>query len=563
MAEENIEITAKLKLDTSEADAKLAQLESKKAGGVAKVALPKDTKIELPEEATKGLKSIFSGPKGLQNIGKIAKSATGGFANLGNSLAGVAGKVPKVAGIITLIIALISAIVKLMTGTDTWKAVVEMWTELMNSIKEILAPNLALIGESLMQIIGIVENFLPLLKIAADLFDLSIEPIVGVFNALKPVFELIERILTPIQQLFSVLADINLDIIYWWTSMLADVIDFLIDLLEPLIQFIEAIINAIKEAFTVLRDALGFDGRKTQASTTGKQAGNYKTSLDVWETTGDRVTKGDEQIIGAIEDMAEGSDDQSKETNGLLGEFGSLISGIKKFLEPVLTIIKTVVEFIKPIIKNLIENLKKFLEPIMNIIKGVLEFIKPIINVIGSIMSWINEHILSPLLNLITKVVSFIADFFGNLIGAIGDALGNIFGGFSASSSSGFGGGLFTEEGRWGDGYQFGDVTGSVIDFAAGLVGKGWLWADGGTLDVGAQIWGMNEKGNPEFLFNAGGHDTVINSEILENAMYRAVKKAGGTGGGRIEVSVKEGAPAGPRELAQWLLPSLKFALKR
>ena len=559
---DNIEITAKLKLDTSEAEAKIAGLDTKKAGGVAKVALPKDTKIELPKEATEGLKEVFSGPNGLRNIGKVAKSATGGFNSLGGSLAEVAGKAPKVAGIITLIIALISAIIKLMTGTDTWKAVVEMWTKLMNSIKKILAPNLALIGEALMQVIGIVEKFLPLLKIAADLFDLSIEPLIGFVNALKPVFELIGRILTPIQRLVQVLADIGLDVIYYLTSMLADVIEFLITLLEPLIRLFEAIVQAITNLFEGLRDALGFTGRKTQASTKGQQAGNYKTSLDTWETTGDRVTKGEEEIIGAIDDLNNNSGQQADKTNSLLGEFGGIVSAIKSFLEPAISIIKTVIEFIKPIIGNLVENFKKFLGPILTVIQSVLKFIEPIIGFIGSVISWINDNILSPLLNLITKLISFVTDFFMNIVNAIGDALGNIFRGLSASSSSGFGGGLFTSEGRWGDGYNFGDVTGSVVDFVAGLFGKGWLWADGGTLDVGAQIWGMNEQGNPEFLFNAGGHDTVINSEILENAMYRAVKRAGGMGG-RIEVSVKESAPSGPRELAQWLLPSLKFALKK
>ena len=31
----------------------------------------------------------------------------------------------------------------------------------------------------------------------------------------------------------------------------------------------------------------------------------------------------------------------------------------------------------------------------------------------------------------------------------------------------------------------------------------------------------VNEKGNPEFIF-IGGHDTVINADILTNAMYDA-----------------------------------------
>lgn len=139
-----------------------------------------------------------------------------------------------------------------------------------------------------------------------------------------------------------------------------------------------------------------------------------------------------------------------------------------------------------------------------------------------------------------------------------------IFGGVNASKDLGFGGGLFTDKGRWGDGYQFGDVTGSVVDFGLGLVGKGWLWKDGGTLPtydgggtVGAQIWGMNESGNPEFLFNSGGYDSIINANALEDAMYNALKRAN-KGKDVIELKVN-GAGADARQLVRWLMPALKL----
>lgn len=474
MDEESIELVAKLKLDTTEADAQLKKLEAKKSGGVTEVALPKNSKIRLPEEATRGIKEVFSGPKGLLNIAKVAKSATNGFAGLGNSLANVANKVPKVAGIITLIIAVISALIKLLANTDTWKAFVESLSKLTDKVKKILAPALAIIGEVLIVIVDALEKFLPLLEGLADIVSLLVEPTVGISKALKPLLDIVNRILVPIQELGKLLIDMSLETFYRQVEMLAEVIEVISVLLEPLIVLLEVVADAIKTVFQAVARVLGFDGRKTWASTSGMQAGNYKTSLDVWQTTGDRVTKGDEEIIGAI-------DEETKE-----------LGGFKDFL-------------------------KGFLQPIMESI----EFIKPIIKFLGDTIA-----VLLP------------------------------------SSGTGFGGGLFNETGRWGNGYQFGDITGSIVDFALGLIGKGWLWADGGTLDVGAQIWGMNEQGNPEFLFNAGGHDSVINAEILEEALYKAVKRAGGTNG-RIEVSVKEGTPAGPRELAQWLLPSLKFALHR
>ena len=103
----------------------------------------------------------------------------------------------------------------------------------------------------------------------------------------------------------------------------------------------------------------------------------------------------------------------------------------------------------------------------------------------------------------------------------------------------------------------------SAASTVASFAGKLKFWKDGGTLGRGAQIWAMNEKGNPEFIFNAGGHDTVINADILTNAMYNALMRANADKPQVLEVSVKEGMAAGPRELAQMLLPSLQFLIKR
>lgn len=139
-----------------------------------------------------------------------------------------------------------------------------------------------------------------------------------------------------------------------------------------------------------------------------------------------------------------------------------------------------------------------------------------------------------------------------------------VFGGLGADKDLGFGAGLFTSKGRWGDGYQAGDILGSIVDFSAGLIGKGWLWEDGGTLplyknggDIGAQIWGMNEAGNPEFLFNSGGYDSVINANALEEAMYNALKRAGIKEKSLIVKA--DGQTADARQLARWLLPALKL----
>jgi hypothetical protein len=65
-----------------------------------------------------------------------------------------------------------------------------------------------------------------------------------------------------------------------------------------------------------------------------------------------------------------------------------------------------------------------------------------------------------------------------------------------------------------------------MIVGAIGTIPKIDGYANGGSLDMGTQIWGMNEKGNPEFMFNAGGYDSVINADILERAIANGTASA-------------------------------------
>lgn len=534
---ENVEITAKLKLDTTEAEAKMKALDSGK-DKTAKVTLPKDAKIELPKDATKGLKDLFTGPSGLKNIGKIARGAMGGVRGLGNSLMGVASSVPKVAGLITLIVAIISLIIKLVSGTDSFKAIADSFKEMLELIKILLAPVVAYTAEITLLLQGLVNQLKPLFELAANLLKVVLTPVLYTLKMIAVPLKLILALLSPVLELLNQVASLIADGL---DTALASLVEMLDELIEPVMKFTKLISAVIKEVFGWIREVLGIGG-KSLYSTTGTETASLKTSLDTWETANEGVTKGDEEIVEGL-DKATG-----------------VIEGIKKFLEPILNIVKSVIQFIWSSIKSIFDVIKKIFEPILVVVKTVLEFIKPIIKVIGTVIGWISENLLKPLLDFVMKGISFIVDFFKNLVSSVAAAISNV---FKGGQGEGFGGGLFNETGRWGDGYQPGDIIGSAWDLITGLVGKGWLWKDGGTLNVGAQVWGMNEKGNPEFLFNAGGHDTVINKDILSDAMYQAIVRAQGTSASqRLEVSVREGTPAGPRELAQWLLPSLKFALK-
>jgi len=519
--DDKIELTAKLKLDTTDAEKQLENLSVKSKVKAKSSTAASTDKVKLDKEASNSLKGIFSGDKGLKNIGKFAKSATQGINGMTNGIAGLAEGATKLAGVLAIVAAVVALIVKLFQGTDSWKQIQQALEDVMSTLRDMMSGILSITADLISTLLQIVKDILPLLQPALDQLAFSLKIVTAV------------------------------------------------------LQIIEPIIKAIGEAFTAvydifkgfLKDITGIDMGAITGSTTGAVQEEYSSSLDTWETSGGGTVVENKQL------------EEQKETNRKLGFLGDLINGIGEFIGGVLS------------------ALKPFLEPILTVIKGILEFLKPIFVTIGNVVKGIFENILQPLFNNVLKplydhvlkplyenimkpifefvsgIFDFVKDFFGKLWKGLEEGLAliwkvtketaqNVFSGFSADKNAGFGGGLFTSQGRWGNGYQFGDITGSALDFTLGVFGKGWLWDDGGTLDIGAQVWGMNEKGNPEFLFNAGGHDTVINAEILEDAMYKAQMKANASKSGKLEVTIKEGTPAGPRELVQWILPSLKFQLK-
>ena len=59
MVSDNIEIVAKLKLDTEEAESKLSKISKGSMSGEVELQLPKNTEIKLPEKTKKSLSNLF------------------------------------------------------------------------------------------------------------------------------------------------------------------------------------------------------------------------------------------------------------------------------------------------------------------------------------------------------------------------------------------------------------------------------------------------------------------------------------------------------------------------
>ena len=252
MDNEQFEISAKLKLDTSEAESKLKSVQSK--GGAAEVALPKNTKIKLPDTATKSLKNMFSGDSGLDNVAKVAQGATDGFKALGGALTGVTQALGKGAGIIGLIVAIVSAYVKLMQGTNSWEKLATTFEALQETVQKILASNIALIGDSIAAVIDVLSEVLqPLLKIASEFSNLSIEPLADTVKALKPLFTILSRILEIVQRIISAFSNTALSVMVSVFDILTRLID---DALKPLIEVLDKVLDFIDKIVNKIADSL-------------------------------------------------------------------------------------------------------------------------------------------------------------------------------------------------------------------------------------------------------------------------------------------------------------------
>lgn len=147
MVSDNIEIVAKLKLDTEEAESKLSKMSKGSTGGKVELQLPKNTEIKLPEKTKKSLSNLFKGPGGLEGVSRLAEGATKGVSGFLRSLKGVAGAAGAAVGPLMAVAAAVTTVMKLLQGTDTMRAMqasLEMMTE---AFRDVLAPVLALVGE--------------------------------------------------------------------------------------------------------------------------------------------------------------------------------------------------------------------------------------------------------------------------------------------------------------------------------------------------------------------------------------------------------------------------------
>jgi hypothetical protein len=550
---DDIEIVAKLKLDTSEAEGKISSMAKTGASKAVDLSLPKDTEIKLPETTKKSLSGLFEGPGGLENVTKLAQGAQGGVKGLLGSMKGLTVGATAATAAMAAVAAIFVLIMKLLEGTDTMKAIQASLEMLMNSLRETLAPILALVGEIVIVLADALKALMPILDPIVAVVASALNSIVGVLKVLLPVIELLGKL----QEVFSAISSIFTDVLMGAMTSVFNILIELVDTalkpviawLNKLIEFIEGIKLAVQNFITDLTGGIITFNKTTLASTEAIKA-DLKSSLDTWETSGSENASERQAELAAEASMS--AAEAASMFKAKIDEFlTALVSVLSKAWESIRSFFGDAWNSFKDNAANVWNNVKDWAVGVWDSIGEVATNVwSAIKDVAGGVWSWIQDiagGVWKNVANAALQVWDAIKNWFRNLFGGEG----------SSGIVAGIGEGI---------GNVVGTVSGWVSD-AASAVG-GWFknvfnFDSGGTLPrTGSQVWGMNEKGNPEFLFNGGGHDTVINSEILADAMYKAMMKANSNQPKTLEVSIKDGIAAGPRELAQMLLPSLKFLLK-
>ncbi len=569
---ENLEIVAKLRLETEEAEQKLNRMSKSATKGEATLRVPDDTTIELPKDTQKSLKDMFSGlfqgGKGLDNLTNIAKGATSGFNGVAGALGGVVKGFGKLSIILTIIITAIKLIKKLFEGTDSLEKMQTAIQALVEAIRTVHAPVIALIAEIFTEIFDTLRESAPLL-------NRFVQPLKTLLNGIAIFFKMttpIVKILVKIGEVFDKIGMIVYDLINGsmvsfmdtFMPIIEGVVNAIVWVLDKVINLIDKFKKGLEKLITTLTFGLVKFDRTTSASTTGDLKKTYKSSLDTWETSGSETAteKNARLMAEASEQMAESARTLGMGSGNLLkdlkGFVTTLFSRFKEFGDKIVSFAGDAWEWTKSIAGNVWEWIKdvavgfwdKIKEKALSVWESVRNFgasifggIKKVGIGIWSGIKNAGVSIWDTVKNKALSVWEAIHNFFKKLFGGFGkvwdgvkDTASNVWSGVKSFASNTWGG---------------------VKDFFGSLK----FWDSGGTLSPQAQIWAMSEKGNPEFLFNAGGHKSVINADILSNAMYEAFMKAD-RGNGKLEVSIKEGLPSGPRELAQWLLPSLRVMLK-
>lgn len=572
--DERIELKGVLSLDTTQAEAKLKGLKSGESS--AELVIPKDAKIKLPKSANDAIKNLFSTSSGFGRMTRVLSGSMHGVQGLTGSLLGMASSAGK-AGLILATVALaLKAISALFKNTDTLEKMNSAWGDLKSKIKEVFAPIVALIGEGVLMLIDSMKQFLPVLKVLVLAIKPLIELLIGVSKMLAPVRRLVGKILELVQPIVSLLSELVSGALVSILDLGIRLVEFL---LKPLIEFIEfltkafvAFSSALKQVISVVTFGL-VKFNKSLASTEGKEKKEkegYNSTLDTFVTSGKKDTeKYAEKTAEAAKDTKESALTFLEAIKGMKENFAGVKQAIQDSWQNLKTSVQDSWNGFKEGVKSSWEGVKESLaqswaslkEGVQASWQGMKERVKESWESLkeGVKSSWdgMKEAVKESWNGFKEGVKSAwdgMKSFFSSVAGTIKEA----FAGFGAQIKE-----KATES--WNKTKESAANTGEKVKNFFGGLGDRLRkrirgYADGGTLT--GQVWQMNEKGNPEFIFRGGGHDSVINKDILAEALYTAIMRS------KIDekdkqIVMKVDGSGGVRQLVDLIMPYIRVVLRR
>ena len=244
---------------------------------------------------------------------------------------------------------------------------------LMNSLRETLAPVLALVGEIIIVLADALKALMPILDPIVAVVAYALNYVVGLLKVLLPVIELLGKL----NEVFSAISSIFTDVLMGVMTSFFDIIIELVDMalkpviawLNKLIEFIDGIKLAIQNFITELTGGIITFNKTTLASTEAIKA-DLKSSLDKWETSGSENASERQAELAA--DASQSAAEAASKFKAKIDEFlTALVAVLSKAWESIRSFFEDAWNSFKDNAANVWNNVKDWAVGVWNSIREV------------------------------------------------------------------------------------------------------------------------------------------------------------------------------------------------
>lgn len=278
-----------------------------------------------------------------------------------------------------------------------------------------------------------------------------------------------------------------------FTTIATDLIPFIVDNVGVLLESIENISETLKPLMAML-------GNKVLVNLLKLTLTTLEPISAILEYVVNPII---EEIVGLIVDVL----------TPILSIIGDIIRYMWVVLQPIINALKWIIQYFGGAITGLLKAIFTLLNPILTLITDLSGVFEGIVDMIEGIFTLDFDKFFEGFMKVMMRFMLGIARFFATII----DSIVNFF--MEAIDAIIGNDAIKTIVNWFGADYQ-------GITWRSNLASQIPTYAQGGMI---GELWQMNEKGNPEMLYNPynNGNTSVINIEQLASAFERAIINTG------------------------------------